>query len=418
MSTNDCKIRAGFFSPGWPLSYMPNGIVSYIENIISGFANEDLAIKIEPVVLTSKLAGQEVKDYLIDISRFAKNTPMYQQLIDKLLYKINIPITESVKYQRLMLPEAHTILQGMQHLRTPLDILEIEESFGVASLLIRKSKVPIVTRLHGPWFIIGSVMNFDKASNYNLRVLKEGEGIIQSHGITSPSLDVLEKTRAFYNIDLPNAKVIPNPVGEVSSENLWHYNVKDKPYILLVGRFDLTKGGDIALLAFRIIATKNKEVALCFVGPDRGIEIDGKLLNIYEYINKFIPEESIKNRIEFLGHRNPEQISALRKNALVTIVCSRYEVFSISLVEALAAGCPTVTMAVGGMKEIIINEFNGLLAEPESPDSMAENVLSLIDDPVKMLRISKNAIEDTKKRFSAKTVAAQTADFYKTVLAT
>lgn len=418
MSTNDCKIRAGFFSPGWPLSYVPNGIVSYIENIIGGFADRDLAIKIEPVVLTSKLAGQEVKDYLIDISRFAKNTPMYQQLIDKLIYTINMPITESIKYQRLMLPEAHTILQGLQHLRTPLDILEIEESFGVASLLIRKSKVPVVTRLHGPWFIHGPIMKFDKASNYNLRVLKEGEGIIQSHGITSPSLDVLEKTRAFYNIDLPNAKVIPNPVGEVSNENLWHFNVKNEAYILVVGRFDLHKGGDIALQAFRIIAMKNKEVKLCFVGPDRGISVDGKLLNINEYINKFIPEEHIRKRIEFRGHSNPEQISELRKNSLVTIFPSRYENLPLSLLEALATGCPTVTTPVGGIKEILINEFNGLLAEPESPGSMAEKVLTLLDDPAKMQRLSKNAIEDTKKRFSAKIVAAQTADFYRTVLAT
>lgn len=418
MSTNDCKIRAGFFSPGWPLSYMPNGIVSYIENIISGFANEDIATKIEPVVLTSKLAGLEVNNQLIDISKFAKNTPIYQHLIDKLLYTINIPITESIKYQRLMLPEAHTILQGLQHLRTPLDILEIEESFGVASLLIRKSKFPIVTRLHGPWFIHGPIMKFDKASNYNLRVLKEGEGIIQSHGITSPSLDVLEKTRAFYNIDLPNAKVIPNPVGEVNSENLWHYNVKNEAYILVVGRFDLHKGGDIALQAFRIIAMKNKEVKLCFVGPDRGISVDGNLLNINEYINKFIPEEHVRKRIEFRGHSNPEQISQLRKNSLVTIFPSRYENLPLSLLEALATGCATVSTPVGGIKEILINEFNGLLAEPESPDSIAEKVLTLLDDPAKMQRLSKNAIEDTKNRFSAKIVAAQTADFYKTVLAT
>ena len=96
---------------------------------------------------------------------------------------------------------------------------------------------------------------------------------------------------------------------------------------------------------------------------------------------------------------------------------SRYENLPLSLLEALAAGCPTVSTPVGGIKEILINEFNGLVAEPQSPESMAEKVLNLLNDPAKMHRLSKNAIEDTKKRFSAKIVAGQTADLYKKVLA-
>lgn len=417
MLKNEHKIRVGFYSPGWPLSHMPNGIVSYIENIIEGFKNGDFETKIEPVVLTGKLAGHEVNDYLIDTSRFAQNIALQQQLIDKLLHKLTMPSLEFIKYQRFILPEVHTILQGMHNLCTPLDILEIEESFGVPSFLVEKSKVPIVTRLHGPWFIHGPIMNLDTAANYKLRVLKEGEAISQSHGISSPSLDVLEKTREYYNIQLPNAKVIPNPVREVDSENLWRYNVIIRPYILVVGRFDLHKGGDIALQAFRLIAIKNKEVALCFVGPDGGISIGGNILNINEYTKRFIPEEDIRKRIDFRGHCNPEQISALRKNSLVTMFPSRYENLPLSLLEALAAGCPTVSTPVGGIKEILINEFNGLVAEPQSPESMAEKVLNLLNDPAKMHRLSKNAIEDTKKRFSAKIVAGQTADLYKKVLA-
>ena len=184
-----------------------------------------------------------------------------------------------------------------------------------------------------------------------------------------------------------------------------------------MGRFDLLKGGDLILEAFRLIALKHQEIELLFVGPDRGINVDGKTLTFNEYIDRFVPESSIKQRIQFFGHCDSPGIAELRRQSLITIVCSRYEVFSISLVEALATGCPTIATAVGGIKEIIINEYNGLLAEPESAASIAEKAIELITNPEKMQTLSKNAIEDCKKRFSPEVIAAQTVDYYQTILA-
>ena len=189
-----------------------------------------------------------------------------------------------------------------------------------------------------------------------------------------------------------------------------------KPSILFVGRFDSVKGGDLVIEAFKQIALQNIELELLFVGPDRGMLIDGEDVKFDEYIERYISDADIKKRIQFLGHCDHERISELRKNALVTIVCSRYENFPLSLLESLAAGCPTIATAVGGMKEIIIDDYNGLLAESESPTSIAEKVLMLINDPEKMQRLSKNAIEDCKKRFSPEVVAAQTLDYYHSVL--
>jgi glycosyltransferase involved in cell wall biosynthesis len=103
-------------------------------------------------------------------------------------------------------------------------------------------------------------------------------------------------------------------------------------------------------------------------------------------------------------------------NSLITVFPSRYENFPVSLLEALAAGCPTVATAVGGIKEIIVNEYNGLLAEP-SAESIADKVLALIDNPEKMQLLSKNAIKDCTERFSPKVIAAQTIDYYRSVLA-
>lgn len=405
-------LRVGYTSPSWPFNHIPNGIGTYIQNILLG-----LDEKTKPVILTGTLVGSEANDDLVDLKSTVVTRNLIQKLLDKVLYNIKQPYFQSVLYQRNSIYTAQNISSAIQQLKKPLDILETEETLGIVNFLVKKTKVPIVTRLHGPWFIHGPIMQMDQAPDYKFRVLFEGEGIKNSHGITSPSLDVLEKVRAYYGIALPHAQVIPNPVAEISIEKQWRYNPNNSPSILLVGRFDLHKGGDLALEAFRLIAINNKEVVLLFAGPDSGVSIKGESVKFNEYIERFIPEEHVKKRIQFLGRCDHTRISDLRQNSLITIVCSRYENFPLSLLEALATGCPTVATAVGGIKEIIIDGYNGLLAEPESAESIAEKVLELINDPEKMQLLSKNAIEDCKKRFSPKVVAAQTADYYRSVLA-
>ena len=56
------------------------------------------------------------------------------------------------------------------------------------------------------------------------------------------------------------------------------------------------------------------------------------------------------------------------------------EPFGIVFMEALWAGCPVVTTAMGGALEIL-DESCGILAEPDSPDSLAAALDRLIQSP-------------------------------------
>ena len=405
-------MHIGYTSPGWPLANFPNGIVTYVQNIRYGFESDQ-----KPVVLAAPLVGVELKNQLINLSKFSIQRSFLQRITDGLIHRIKLPFSNAIRYKRVSEQNALKIHLGMEQLDAPLDILDMEESFGTAHFLMKISHVPIVTRLHGPWAVVGPILNMQDNWDFKLRVFYEGEAIKNAQGVTAPSFDVLNRVRAYYNLELPNAAVIPNPVLEVRKENQWRYDVNRKSFILFVGRFDAVKGGDLVLQAFQHIAIINKEIELMFVGPDRGIHLNGKVFMFNDYVKQFISEEHIKQRIQFLGLCNSEVIAELRKNSLVTIICSRYEVFSISLTEALSAGCPTVSTAVGGMKEIVKHNFNGFLAEPESPKSIAKNVLALMENPEKMQILSNNAIEDCKKRFSPNVVAAQTVEYYQSVLA-
>ena len=406
--------RVGYISPGWPPKSFPNGIVTYIQNIT--YKQED---KIDAVILTDNIINEAPHKNLVLLDNQTKHQTSFDKIIDKVFNKFskytkfdNTPIV----YKRRLNLYGEIISHGLNKLDIPLDIIEIEESFGTPHYLANKTNTPIVVRIHGPWFIHGPIMEMDSMPDYNLRVFYEGEAIKSADGVTAPCLDVLDRVREFYGITLPNAKVIPNPVLEVPKNKQWQFDITRKPFILVVARFDLHKGGDLAIDAFRQIAQKIDGIELFFVGPDRGLSIDGKYLQFSEYLHQFIPEDHVKKRIKFLGHCDQEKISELRKTSLVTMICSRYENFPLSLLEALSYGCPTVATSVGGIKEIVIDGYNGLLANVESTEDIAIKVLDLINSPEKMKLISKNAIEDCLKRFSPKVVAEQSLDFYTSIL--
>ena len=405
-------LTIGYISPGWPLSHLPNGIVAYIQNITDG-----LDERAKHIVFAGTAAESENQDSCIDLSKQVVMRDLLKKASDYILNRVKLPITAPIRYKRNIDYEAQKLNSAIQQLGMPIDILEIEESFGTAQSFIKISKIPVVTRIHGPWFAMGDILKVNQVWDFKLRVAYEGKAIKNTHGVTAPSLDILEKVREYYDIALPHAQVIANPVKEVRLEKQWNYEMSKQPSILFVGRFDLHKGGDLMLESFRLMALKNKEIMLLFVGPDRGVSINGQLLSFGAYLERFIPEDNIKKRIQFLGHCNSDKVIDLRKTALVTVMCSRYENFPLSLLEALAAGCPTVATAVGGIKEIITHGYNGLLAEPESAESIAEKVLELIGKPEMMKVLSKNAIEDSKRRFSPAVIAAQTLDYYQSVLA-
>jgi glycosyltransferase involved in cell wall biosynthesis len=401
------KLSIAYVSPGWPLNSYPNGIVAYIENLILGFEN-----KITPYILAQKTNKQATDERVIDLSTF----DVERTLIDKLCQTINIGYVQKLHYDRRYLRSSNKILNGLNCLTPPPDLLEIEESFGIVKWLVASSHLPIVTRLHGPWFIHGPIMKLENAPEYQHRVACEGLAIRASHGVSSPSLDVLNRVREFYGLELPNADVIPNPILAVPDEWQWRGVKTNSQTLLFVGRFDLHKGGDLVIDTFRMLAESNRDIKLIFAGKDRGIILNNKTILLREYISTFIHEQHIKDRIEFLGQCDAKQIAQLRRDSLITIVASRYENFGMSLLEALSAGCPVVATAIGGNKEIITDGSNGILAEAGSAESLCEKVSMLIDKPDLMLNLSKNAIEGCKAKYSPSIVAEQTLAFYQTIL--
>lgn len=79
-------------------------------------------------------------------------------------------------------------------------------------------------------------------------------------------------------------------------------------------------------------------------------------------------------------------------------------VLSWSLIEAMSVGCAIVGSRTPPVEEVIFNLKTGLLADFYSPDQVAAQVLTLLDDPVQQRRLGDAARQRIIDDFSIEVV--------------
>ncbi len=88
-------------------------------------------------------------------------------------------------------------------------------------------------------------------------------------------------------------------------------------------------------------------------------------------------ELNLSHSVHFLGQKHPTELANYYKESDFFVLSSNYETFCVVLIEALACGLPVVATNVGAVSEII-NESNGLLAQSNNTDSLADKIIEMI----------------------------------------
>ena len=97
-------------------------------------------------------------------------------------------------------------------------------------------------------------------------------------------------------------------------------------------------------------------------------------------------ELGVADRVTMVGavdHTDMVEYYALANVALVPSIYSAgvEEATSISALEAMGSGVPLIACAVGGLKEIIEHEADGLLVEEQNVEELSDAMIRLLGDP-------------------------------------
>jgi glycosyltransferase involved in cell wall biosynthesis len=143
--------------------------------------------------------------------------------------------------------------------------------------------------------------------------------------------------------------------------------------IIQVSRFEAWKGHLLHIEALSRLKARNWTCWL--VGAPQN-PMDQRH---YDEVKKAVDRFRLSDRVHFLKQRS--DVAQLLAGA--DIFCQPNqgpEPFGIVFVEALWAGRPVVSTAMGGVLEIV-DESCGILTEPNNPDQLAESLERLIESP-------------------------------------
>ena len=103
--------------------------------------------------------------------------------------------------------------------------------------------------------------------------------------------------------------------------------------------------------------------------------------------------------VTFTSYKPDESLSIHQKHDIAVVPTRGSEGTSLSLLEAMATGCAVIATNVGGMTNIILDGFNGLMISPDS-DELADALLKLIENEELRKKLSCNARETVTEAFS------------------
>jgi glycosyltransferase involved in cell wall biosynthesis len=106
----------------------------------------------------------------------------------------------------------------------------------------------------------------------------------------------------------------------------------------------------------------------------------------------------VAHAFAFVGHTDDVPARLARSDLFV--LPSRSEAFPNALLEAMAAGLPSVACGVGGVLELVEHGRTGLLVPPGNPRELAEALKGLMRDPARAASLGEAARAVVETRYS------------------
>jgi glycosyltransferase involved in cell wall biosynthesis len=257
-----------------------------------------------------------------------------------------------------------------------MDIVHIHELRSTVTIAgysaARKCGVPYVVSTHGGLRHLGRKIlkvAFDKI--WGQRILNNASYVVA----VSPA----ERTDAIQaGVETERIRLLPNAIEISDYANLPErgtfkkaFGLQSSRMILFLGRLHWIKGADLLIRAFTRTARLYEDIHLVIAGPDDGQETSLRSLAI---------ENGIENRVTFTGTLDHTgKLQALRDAAL-TVVPSRSEVFALTAVEAMLCGSPVLLSSICRLDPLPSEEDGVMTFQSEDVDDLAAKLSLMISN--------------------------------------
>jgi glycosyltransferase involved in cell wall biosynthesis len=142
------------------------------------------------------------------------------------------------------------------------------------------------------------------------------------------------------------------------------------PFALYVGYCDARKNIPRMFEALRL-ANETAPLDLRWAGDIRGADLEKMTALAHEF--------GVAERVKFLGFVDDATLVELYRDAVALLFLSRLEGFGLPVLEAMAAGCPTIVARHSASDEVCGD--TGIIVDPDDVNSAAAALVRLARDP-------------------------------------
>lgn len=218
------------------------------------------------------------------------------------------------------------------------------------------------------------------------------EHLIEDFGIAPEKIEVINNgvdIEKFQSSGAMDPASIKNKLG-----------LKSGPVIGIVARLSDVKGHIYLIEAFKKVLADIADAQLLITG-------DGKIKEELAFLVKRL---GIEKQVYFI----PSVIDTREVLSVMDIFVmpSLAEGLGLGLMEAMAKGVAVIGSDVGGIKSLIKDNFNGLLASPRDIDGLRKAILELLNDSTKRDAFVENAKIFISQNFSLEQMVLKTERFY------
>ncbi len=181
----------------------------------------------------------------------------------------------------------------------------------------------------------------------------------------------------------------------------------DKRMLFVPRRMTEKNGVIYPTLALRKVLDHHPDTVLVYAGTGEQMPA----------IKKEVEQLGLEGDVLLLGTVPHEKMKYLYGTSDVVLVPSVHsygveEATSISALEAMGSRSPVIAGAVGGLKEIIEHEKDGLLVTEKDVDGLSEAILKVLDSPTFAEQLARNARTKIEQMYSHHSAAARFEEIY------
>ncbi|WP_448701614.1 glycosyltransferase family 4 protein [Mucilaginibacter sp. AW1-3] len=257
--------------------------------------------------------------------------------------------------------------------------------------------VPVVVKMNGSMTYFAYLADKPIAVN----AIKMEQAILkQAAAVSSASKYTAEKSAAWFGYDKP-IEILHNGINTNVPLSNEHRNTSQ---VIFTGSLMEKKGIYQLAKAWNMVNVSIPDARLLILGK-------GDQQKVIQYLS-----DSARNTVTFLGHVDTETLYRHLSASAISIFPSYAEAFALAPLEAMLCGTAVINSNRTSGPELIENEMNGLLVDPDDIVQMAAAMVYLLTATHDRERLAKAGRETVIDKFDIAKIATLNIDFYQRIL--